>query len=215
MGAPSGSACLAEYQTAGRGRQGRPWLSPKGNLCLSLLWRFPKGTCLEGLSLAMGVAVAQALMDAGAEGIALKWPNDVLGQGKKLAGILVEVGQTFAVIGVGVNIHMPPEEGGAIDQPWIDMQTLMGKPVSRNRVGRRVLESLLIASMRFEREALMPFREVWSRLDILEGKGIELRHGASVHRGVAQGIDKRGRLLLKQGKRIQAFSSGEAHLIAP
>ena len=107
-GLPSGSVCVAEQQTAGRGRRGRPWVSPyAGNIYLSVLWRFAQGaTALEGLSLAVGVAVATALERSGVQGVGLKWPNDVLHEGAKLGGILLEMvgdatGACAVVIGVG------------------------------------------------------------------------------------------------------------------
>ncbi len=212
-GAPSGYACFAERQTAGRGRQGRTWLSPEGNLCFSLLWRFPRELSLEGLSLAAGVAIAQAIRETGARGIALKWPNDVLGEGRKLAGILVEVGDGFAVIGVGINVHLPRNMGRHIDRPWTDVHALLGRAVSRNRLGRAALRRLLEAAARFEKEGLRPFLGSWSRLDALQGRPVVLSLGTTLHGGVARGIDGRGRLLLEQGGRLCAFGSGEAHVV--
>lgn len=92
-GAPSGTVCLAERQTAGQGRHGRCWVSPFGaNLYLSILWRYPCGPAgLSGLSLAAGAVVADALRQLGVQGLVLKWPNDLLWGGRKLGGILLEV----------------------------------------------------------------------------------------------------------------------------
>jgi BirA family biotin operon repressor/biotin-[acetyl-CoA-carboxylase] ligase len=113
-GAPTGRVIVAELQTAGRGRLGRPWLSGIGaSLTFSLLWRFERGAgWLGGLSLAVGIAVARVLRREGARDVGLKWPNDVLWHGCKLAGILIELhgeamGPSAAVIGIGLNIRLP------------------------------------------------------------------------------------------------------------
>jgi BirA family biotin operon repressor/biotin-[acetyl-CoA-carboxylase] ligase len=129
QGAPDLAVCMAETQTAGRGRRGRQWQSPLGgNVYFSLLKRFAHGMgALSGLSLVAGVALIQALGDCGVTGVGLKWPNDVLADGRKLAGILVELGGEFlgpchAVIGIGINLRLPPDIG--IDQPYTDLRQL-------------------------------------------------------------------------------------------
>lgn len=137
---PSGAVCLAESQRAGRGRRGRDWLSPCArNLYLSMLWRFPHGPeTLGGLALAVGLAVRAALEDAGVPGVTLKWPNDALYRGSKLAGALIELsgeagGASCVVVGVGINVSMPRERAAAIAQPWTDASRAAGKTISRNR----------------------------------------------------------------------------------
>lgn len=124
-GARSGTACLAEWQTCGRGRRGREWVSPFGaNVYLSLLWRFSEGTAALGaLSLAAAVAVKRALDELAAGGVELKWPNDVQWHGRKLAGILLELGgeadgPCYVVAGVGINVAMPESRAADIGQPW-------------------------------------------------------------------------------------------------
>ncbi|MGB0713369.1 MAG: biotin--[acetyl-CoA-carboxylase] ligase, partial [Gammaproteobacteria bacterium] len=131
QGAASGTLCLAERQSAGRGRRGRTWVSPYGsNLSLSLLWRYPFGpTGLGNLSLAAGAAVAGALEAEGVPGIALKWPNDVLWRRRKLAGLLLEVageaqGPSQVVVGLGLNIRLGADQAGGIDQPWVDLDSI-------------------------------------------------------------------------------------------
>src|SRR5690606_6599169 len=134
-----GLACLAEVQSAGRGRRGRAWRTPLGGgLALSLLKRFDDGMgALGGLSLVAGVAAVRALADCGIAGVGLKWPNDLYAQGRKLGGILVELGgdatgPCHAVIGIGLNLRIDAETA-SIDQPWIDLATLAGGvPPSRN-----------------------------------------------------------------------------------
>ncbi len=117
-GAPSGTVVIAAEQTAGRGRRGRNWFaSPGDSLTFSLLWRFAPGTAPAGLSLAVGVAVVRALAKVGAGEAALKWPNDILQDGRKLGGILVELlpgAPHAAVIGIGINLHLPPGMPGDV-----------------------------------------------------------------------------------------------------
>ncbi|MDX1654152.1 MAG: biotin--[acetyl-CoA-carboxylase] ligase, partial [Candidatus Competibacteraceae bacterium] len=140
-GAPGGSVCLAERQSAGRGRRGRQWISPfAANLYLSVLWRYPDGPALlSGLSLAVGVAMARALEGVGVVGVGLKWPNDLLWRDQKLGGILLEFGGESSgpcqvVTGVGLNVTMPKEPALDIDQPWPDLTTVLGLGLSRNRL---------------------------------------------------------------------------------
>src|SRR5690606_22869911 len=112
----------------GKGRRGRTWVSPLGrNIYFSLLWGFQNGVAaLEGLSLLCAVAVVRALQRAGVDGLGVKWPNDVLRHGNKLAGILLEVqgdvtGPCRVVIGIGINVHMPASAGASIDQAYSDL----------------------------------------------------------------------------------------------
>ncbi len=148
-GAQSGHACLAEIQTAGRGRRGRSWVSPfGGNVYLSQLWRFQAGpSMLGGLSLAVAVAVARALAKTGVQGFALKWPNDIISAGKKLAGILLEIsgeatGPAAVVCGVGINVLLNRESARSIDQPWTDLYHMMGAVPSRNRLVGALISEL-------------------------------------------------------------------------
>lgn len=212
----SGAACLAEWQTAGRGRQGREWLSPFGcNLYLSLLWRFPSGPAtLSGLSLAIGVALARAVRMFAGAGVGLKWPNDVQWRNRKLAGILVELageasGPSHAVIGVGVNVRMPERLGQQLDQPWIDLYRISGRMPSRNRVAAAVLEHLIYALTTFEQQGLEPFLEEWRALDVMAGKNVQLQTATAVIDGQAQGIDASGAFMIQVDGELRRFASGD------
>lgn len=221
-GAPSGSACLAEHQSGGRGRRGRPWVSPYGaNLYLSLLWRFQLAPAALGpLSVAVGVMVAEALVDLGADGVGLKWPNDVLWRSRKLAGVLTEVageatGPAQVVIGVGVNANMPAASGEAIDQPWIDLRTVLGRPVDRNVLAARVLTRLGAGLEQFSREGLAPFRGLWDRLDLARGRPVVVTIGEGTVAGSCLGLDDSGALLVETGGRTGRYLSGEVSLRLP
>ncbi|HQU17353.1 MAG TPA: bifunctional biotin--[acetyl-CoA-carboxylase] ligase/biotin operon repressor BirA [Gammaproteobacteria bacterium] len=218
-GAPSGSVCIAEQQHAGRGRHGRVWISPFGaNLYISLLWRFLlPPAALGGLSLAVGVALVGALRDVGVDSVELKWPNDVVCGGRKLAGILLDLagessGPCSAVIGVGVNVEMPAAAGARIDQPWTDLMAVAGAPVSRNRLAGRVLHRLALTAERFAREGFAPFLDEWREVDAAAGKTVDLLLPDRTVSGRAEGVDPDGALVLQIDGERHRFVAGELRL---
>jgi len=215
-GLPSGHACLAEYQTAGRGRRGRSWVSPfAANVYLSLLWRFSLAPAtLGGLGLAVGVAVVRALQQAGLQGIGLKWPNDVIWRGRKLAGTLLEMtGESFGpvavIIGIGLNVRMPASAGAAIDQDWVDMETALGAGTSRNALAGVLLHHLLLALRDYQNAGLAPFLEEWRRHDLIAGKSVRLQLPHRTLTGIAQGVDQTGALLLQDRGTVTSHAAGE------
>ena len=211
----NGHACVAEAQTAGRGRHGRPWISPYGaSLYLSLYWSFPGGyQSVSGLSLAVGVAVAQALQDIDVEGVQLKWPNDIYLDDKKLAGVLIEVeGQMGAscdcVIGIGLNIDMPQQQS-AIDQPWTDIKHARGMVVDRNLLCANLLDRLDSCLTQFEHNGLQAFVEPWRSLDLYRDKQIKLLLGQQTILGTCRGINEVGALLLESEGQLKGYYGGE------
>lgn len=215
----SGTACLAEWQTAGRGRRGREWVSPFGaNLYLSVLWRFADGPgAVAGLSLAVGVALVRALRDVTGSDIGLKWPNDLLWQGRKLAGILVELageagGPSHAVVGIGVNVRMPDQAAEAVDQPWVDLFRMCGGTPSRNRLAAHVLDELVQAVTTFERHGLAPFVDAWREFDVVAGRSVQLHLPNEIVHGEARGIDASGAFVVQVGAELRRFASGEISL---
>lgn len=220
QGAAAGTACLAERQTAGRGRLGRQWLSPfGGNVFLSLLWRFQEHAAVAGLSLAAGVAVARALERTGVPGIGLKWPNDVLWRDAKLGGILLEIvgeahGGCAAAIGIGVNFRIPETEGARIEQAWTDLERVSGgSPPSRNRFVGLLLDELLTTLADYDRRGLCAYLDEWRARHCYLGRRVALHIGDTAIRGVTAGIDDNGLLLLdcEDGAR-RAFASGDVRL---
>jgi len=217
QGAPAGSVCLAEIQHAGRGRRGRAWVSPfAANLYLSLLWRSAAGAAaLGGLSLVAGIAVLRCMRDFGVHSAGLKWPNDILADSAKLAGILIDVvgessGPCAVIIGVGINVAMPAPAAADIDQTWTDLQTLTGcTGISRNRLAACLLDHVLPAIGAFEAEGLQPFLEEWRCHDIVDGREVDLRLANEVIRGTARGIDAGGALLVDTDTGRRRFASGE------
>jgi len=214
-------AWLAERQTAGRGRRGRRWASPlAAHVYLTLSRRFDGGlAALQGLSLAVGVTVADALHALGYTRVGLKWPNDLLADGRKLGGILVEIGGEAGgpirvVVGLGLNVAMPASSAGDIDQPWCDLASLSATPPLRQQVCITLLDALLPMLARFEREGLAPFVEGWARHDVLQGRRVQLHVGGRVLEGVALGIAADGALRLRDATGEHHHHAGEASLRA-
>lgn len=217
--APSSApcACLAEIQSAGRGRRGRGWQMPlAGGIALSYLRRFDRGmTELGGLSLVAGIAVLRALADGGVDGTALKWPNDIVADDHKLGGILVELGgdalgPCHAIVGIGLNVRVPSAAGAAIGQPWTDLDALCaGAAPSRNLCAGRVLSRLAEAFDAFEAEGFAPFAHEYARHDALRGRPITILHGDASFVAIACGISERGALVIERGGKRLEIDSGE------
>lgn len=220
-GKPSGTVCVAESQTEGKGRMGRAWVSPFAqNVYLSILWRFQGSLAnLSGLSLACGVMAVRALERLGVSGVGLKWPNDMLWQQKKLGGILVEVqgeteGGLSAVIGLGLNVQMQQTAADDIDQPWVDLAsiapTVQGR---RNDVIAAVLDEFLPMLAGFERTGLQPYVADWNRLDCVRQQPVRLISGTQERCGIAEGIDTQGALQLRDAHgMLHAIHGGELSL---
>ncbi len=211
--------CLAEYQTAGKGRRGRTWVSPFGhNIYVSLLWRFQDGpAAIAGLSLAIGVAVIRALRQAGITEAGLKWPNDIYWRGRKLAGILIEVsgessGPCHAVIGLGLNLYLPPVQAEAIEQAWVDLQQIVGEPftLQRNRWVALLLNEILPVVADYPTRNLSDYVSEWRNYDCMSGQAVNIFMGEQVFAGIVRGVDDQGLLLLEDDAgNLRTFASGE------
>lgn len=217
---------IAERQTAGRGRAGRIWHSAAGaSLTFSLAWKFSRPLQeLVGLPLAVGVAIADALA-AQAVRVQLKWPNDILRDGKKLGGVLIATAsagslkndfgqmqeQHWAVIGVGLNLTVPDaleqEIGHAVaDAPWLALQ-------DRNLLVAVLLEHLVPLLKQFEQQGMPAFVPRWNHYHAFSGKLVQIvDHGTCLHHGRALGIDGMGRLLLATDAGEVAVLAGDVSL---
>jgi len=155
----SGHIVIAEQQATGRGQRGRPWISPPGNLYLSLYWKFEREINeLTGLSLVVGAAVLSALNKLGINELCLKYPNDILfRKSYKLCGILTEMKSDRVVFGIGLNINMP--EGTNIDQSWIDLMTIKPELIDYNKITAYLLDSLLEILPDFDAHGLHKFED--------------------------------------------------------
>jgi BirA family biotin operon repressor/biotin-[acetyl-CoA-carboxylase] ligase len=232
---------VAGHQTAGRGRQGRPWMDDEhGSLLASLAWPFAPGTTISGLSVAVGVWLAQCLHGLGATQARLKWPNDVLLHERKLAGVLVELADTpqarWAVIGIGLNLRSPPDLPEAIGLDACDLQQHAPNRTkgggawgsqghSQDRSGsrqahpsrwdvlQRLTPAMLAALPIFAQTGLAPWTQTWNTLHAWSGEPVEmLDRGELRQTGLALGVDDSGHLLLQTTEGLRRVASGDVSL---
>lgn len=213
-----GQVIVAEAQTAGRGRRGRSWFSPFGSsLYFSCYWRLEQGIqAAMGLSLVVACVLAERIAEDYQVKAQLKWPNDLYLDGKKAAGILVELagqadGICDVVIGIGVNINLPGLASQTIDQPYIDLQSVTAKTVDRNILVARLQQSLLAGLEDFNRSGFLPFQQRFNQLDLFAGKQVQLSGTAEIQ-GICRGVDQQGALLIETATGLQAFYGGELSL---
>ncbi len=214
-----GHSCFAEYQTAGRGRRGKKWVSPYGShLYTSTYWSLDAGIhAASGLSLVIGIAVARTLTALGVENTQLKWPNDVYVDGKKIAGVLVEIiatagGECHLVIGLGLNVNMPLQAGLEIDQAWTDINQQLQHTLDRNELATRYLINLMQVLTDFEQFGFGHFVEEWNQCDAFKDCPVVLSLGNKQKHGIAKGIDQTGALLLDVDGVISPQVGGEVSL---
>lgn len=208
---------LAERQDAGRGRRGRTWVSPyAANLYYSLAVPLQGGIKrLDGLSLVAGMAVVECLRALGLSDAMLKWPNDVLVQGRKIAGILLELvgdpaDQCHVVLGIGINVNM--KESEAIDQQWTSMYLQTHSPVDRNALAIALSESLANFIHTLEANGFATLRAQWEAQHAWQGKSVHLISGTQTVAGKVLGITDQGSLRLEVNGRPEVFSGGELSL---
>jgi len=220
-GAVSGTTCLAERQSEGRGRRGRTWVSPLGgNIYLSQLWRFASGPAqLSGLSLAAAVAVVRVIHRCGATGAGLKWPNDILVDGQKLAGILLEIngesnGPSNVIVGIGVNVRLPESSLQEIDQPVTSLEAVLGRTINRNQFVAQLVCELLEIYQGFSEHGFSAFMEQWRDLDVYLNQKINLSLPTGNISGINRGVDNSGALQVEHSGQVYSYQSGELSLRA-
>jgi BirA family transcriptional regulator, biotin operon repressor / biotin---[acetyl-CoA-carboxylase] ligase len=211
--------CLAEYQSAGRGRRGRAWLAPPGSaLCFSLSWTFREVPADFGaLSLCLGVCALRVLKSLGVAGIALKWPNDLLVGERKLGGVLIELraestGPACVIIGIGINVAL----GSQVLQKIAETGTVATDLVSaglqspkRNALAAALACACVRGLRQYEREGLKPFIAEWRAADALCGRSVNVSTVNGAVQGLARGIDLHGALLLETPEGVKRFVSGD------
>ncbi len=216
-------ALFAEFQTAGRGRRGREWVSPFGaNLYLSLAWSFPQWPRqLTALPLAVGVACARALREVGLDAVQLKWPNDLHVDGRKLGGILIEHraeagGPCRVIIGIGINVAMTGAQAQTVTQPWIGLHEALaahGKPlVARRDFAAALLKQLSQAVKTFEQSGFDAFAADWSALDLTRDREVTVQGQHGAYNAIARGVDEQGALVVEALGQLQTIHSGEVSL---
>ncbi|WP_258806430.1 bifunctional biotin--[acetyl-CoA-carboxylase] ligase/biotin operon repressor BirA [Pseudidiomarina sp. CB1] len=215
----AGEVLLAEAQTAGRGRRGKQWYSPFAtNLYLSMYWPLGRGmSAAMGLSIVVGTLLAEAIKNAGVTDVALKWPNDVLVNGKKLAGVLIDLeGQVIddahAIIGVGVNLSMPEWLATPIDQAWTDLQSELTTKLNRNEWVADLITRIRSGLATFDEQGLEPFIKRWLDYDDLFERNVTLTMGSKSLHGIAKGIASDGALCVEIDGTVKHFHAGEVSL---
>ena len=205
-----GDLCLAEYQTAGRGRRGRQWLSPfAGQMIFSFYWTFDPRKSIEGLSLVIGLAIAEVL------NVQVKWPNDILFDGRKLGGILVEIanhknGLLNLVIGIGINVSLPTQT--EISQPYAQLSE-MDPDIDRQTLFPTLIQHLYARLERFEKEGInAEFQQAWQNHNAFFNSEVNVITEQRVISGIEQGIDERGYLRVQCGAELKMFNGGEVSL---
>ena len=217
--ARSGTLLIADRQTNGRGRMGRQWASSaEGSLTFSLLWRFSvPPSRLSGLSLAVGLAVARGLESCGAAGVGLKWPNDILLDGGKVGGILIELESVaeamLAVIGIGINLQLPAGETGDFLSPPAALAQTVRPPPGRHVVLAQVMLALADVLDRFAESGFAGLRDDWQSRHAWQERPVRLLNGGVPERqGVCLGADADGALLLRTAQGVERCFSGDVSL---
>ncbi|TCK01549.1 BirA family biotin operon repressor/biotin-[acetyl-CoA-carboxylase] ligase [Volucribacter psittacicida] len=212
-----GTICLAEQQTAGRGRRGRQWHSPLGcQIIMSLYWTLPIQRDIAGLSTVVGLAIADCLQQQGAA-IQLKWPNDLLFQQRKLGGILIELAKSndknlwHLVIGVGINVCLPTQQ--QIDQPWANLNEILEQP-DRNSLIVVLIKCIEQYLNDFEQYGITPhLQQQWQDFDAYFDQEVKVITEQKEIIGMANGIDLQGRLqLITEDQQCLLFNGGEVSL---
>ena len=214
------SAVFTEQQTAGRGQFDRSWVSSSlgKNIALSISWHLPnKPDTLTGLSLIVGLAVVLALEEYGLNGVKLKWPNDIVYQDKKLAGVLIETrlskpGFYRVVAGIGLNLYKPTTNPHSIKRPITDIYSIQNLPPQRNRLAGLLLKKVLTIITEFENKGFSTFIEPWGKLDSLKGKYIQIQTEKGLAAGIANGINNQGQLCIDIDGKLCYYNSGEIHI---
>lgn len=214
-----GQVCLAEYQSAGRGRRGRQWVSPFGSqIYLSMYWYLEQGlSSAMGLNLVTALAVSDAINDLAKIRVQLKWPNDIYLGGVKLAGILIDLeGQALepshSVIGIGLNLNMPSKEAEKIDQQWTDLQSHSKTSINRNLLCTKLIEYLLKRLNQHDKFGLSAMLEEWHAHDLYLNKRVKLITGERVIKGICRGVNSQGALMLEVDGQIKPVYGGEVSL---
>lgn len=199
--------CIAELQTAGRGRRGRAWRAPQsGAVLLSIGWRLGGGA--SGLSLVSGLAIADCLRRAGVVGVGLKWPNDVLVAGKKLGGVLTELRGAFCVVGVGINVARAPDEFAS---DATDL-TALGYALDRDQLAAELIIAHCCYLEKFCEHGFAPFKDEWNNVNVYRDVAVTVASPAEEFCGLARGVDDDGALLVEHSGELRRIISGDVRV---
>ncbi len=214
-----GQVCIAEYQSAGRGRRGRQWISPFGShIYMSMYWSLEQGmSAAMGLSVVAALAVSDAIKTLYNTEVELKWPNDIYLNGVKLAGILIDLeGQAMepchCVIGIGLNINMPPKSAELVDQPWTDLSSALSVEIDRNVLAANIISALIKRLTVHGKTGISTMIAQWQAQDFYLNKPVTLITGNNTTRGICRGINTQGALLLEVNGKVSPVYGGEVSL---
>lgn len=216
-----GHSVVAECQTAGRGRRGRKWQSPFGSHVYFSQYRTIEDglSAAAGLSLAVGIAVKRVCEKIVGDQIQLKWPNDILSNNRKLAGVLIEAegqsdGRCHLVIGIGINFNMPEKNAEEIEQAWVDLKTLAGSNLDRNQFVAYLLEELDVIVAEYKANRLDNLVDEWNGSNAFKDSNVEISSNTSVKSGKCIGIDTSGALLVESNDtgKVEKIFGGEVSL---
>lgn len=215
-GAPSGTVIVADRQSAGRGRRGRVWIaSPQHSLTFSLLWRFTsESSAPEALSLAVGLGLQRAFASLGVRAC-VKWPNDILYKGRKLAGVLIEVQSgdiKSAVIGIGINLRLPPDMPAEIASNAIALDAALPQLPAREPLLAALLTHIAATMSRYQNEGFAGLRDEWQARHAFHGRDVRINGGFEEIDGVCSGVTERGELLIDTVEGIRHVVSGDVSL---
>ena len=212
------SVHTSEQQVAGKGRNGKKWISPKGkNIYLSIGWLSNlKYSQVDGLSLAIGTILASSLNKFTQNKVGIKWPNDLLIEKKKISGILIETidlnNQVGVVIGIGINVHMSEEEGKEIDQSWISLDELTESINDRNEVIGDIVNKVFQLTYLFTEEGFKPYKSDYESFDMLIGKKCNVIINGIYKTVDVLGVNDKGEMLVKDGSENLTLRYGEVSI---
>ncbi len=208
----------SEQQIAGKGRNGKKWISPKGkNIYLSIGWLSNlKYSQLDGLSLAIGTILASSLNKLTQNQVGIKWPNDLLIEKKKISGILIETidinNKVGVVIGIGINVHMSKEEGKGIDQSWIALDEVTNSKNNRNKIIGDIVNKVFQLTSVFTEEGFKPYKLDYESLDVLTGKKCNMNIEGIDKTIEVLGVNDKGEMLVKDGSENLTLRYGEVSI---
>lgn len=216
---PSAAGCnvwLTEFQSQGQGRRGKAWRSPfASGLCMSLALRMPRGFEPGRLPLALGMGIRRALMHLGVEQCQLKWPNDLVVAGRKLGGLLLGArqlpeGDTLVIAGLGINVHVAPEQADSRALPSTALSHWLGESMpARTSIAIALINAMREVAAQYARTGFATFVSEWPQADFLYRQEIVVLDEGRSASGVARGIDERGRLLMHTEAGLKALSGGD------
>ncbi len=210
---------VSEAQTAGRGRRGRQWHSPyaRNIYCTIGLYKTLPANAQGLLSIVTGIALCRALQHSAAAAVSLKWPNDLLSDGRKLGGILIESrpqdsGRFYFVIGFGLNVFMSGEDLAAIAQPATSLEQVAARPLDRSAVLTAAIDAVVRAIRDFDPLQAQALSAEFEAFDAFHGQEVEVVSGQERIRGINRGIAQDGRLQLETAQGLQLHSAAEISL---